>query len=139
MEKLRKRVVTIVTGRALKGDDKISRGDVDLLEMQAEFSPGARGEIRIGAPGALITYDAAKNELSCLGERAPLTPINGRIRLHLFIDRTSIDIFANDGAVYMPMGVIPKPQEQALTISAPSSAARVESLHVWALKSTWEK
>jgi len=35
-----------------------------------------------------------------------LKQVDGKIHLELLVDRTSIEIFGNDGRVYMPIGVI---------------------------------
>jgi len=43
--------------------------------------------------------------------------VNGGIRLRLLVDRTSVDIFGNDGSLYMPMGVIVPHDNLALELS----------------------
>jgi fructan beta-fructosidase len=139
LTKLRPRKATFVSNQRLEGDQKISKTDADLMEINADFSPDNNAEVRIEIRGALLTYDAAKHELSILGKKASLQPVKGKIRLDIFLDRTSIDIFANDGAVYMPMGFIPKDQDRAVTITSAKAPTQIHSVTMWPLKSAWEK
>ncbi|MHC4569940.1 MAG: GH32 C-terminal domain-containing protein [Planctomycetota bacterium] len=87
-----------------------------------------------------VTYNAEKQELACEGKKASLKPVDGKIRLEILVDRTSIEIFGNNGRVYMPMGAIladnPKPPE--LLIFTEGGNTEVESLDIIQLRSAWE-
>ena len=84
-----------------------------------------------------VSYDAKKQELSCKDSKAALKPVDGKIRLRLLVDRTSIDIFGNDGRLYMPMGVIVPPDNLSLEVYAKGGSAKINSLEVHELKSAW--
>ncbi len=109
-----------------------------LWESQLEITPEAGSEIRIELRGVTVAYDAAKQEISCLGKKAALPLVNGKIRLRLLVDRTSIDIFGNDGAVYMPMGFVPKTESHEMVISSGKGAV-INRLENWELKSAWKR
>jgi fructan beta-fructosidase len=111
----------------------------DLLELEAEIAASENAEVRIAIHGALISYDAAKKELSCLGKKASLPPIDGKIRLRILVDRASIDIFGNDGALYMPMGFIARDGDRTGSISSHNGDATIVDMKQWALKSAWTK
>jgi sucrose-6-phosphate hydrolase SacC (GH32 family) len=83
-------------------------------------------------------YDVAAGKLSCLDKTASLSPVDGVIRLELLVDRTSIEIFANDGQVYMPMGVIHPEDNKSVRVLAEGGPVKVESLDVHLLKSAWQ-
>lgn len=53
------------------------------------------------------------------------------------VDRTSVDIFGNDGRLYMPMGVIVSPDSLSLEVFANGGSARINSLQVHELRSAW--
>ena len=53
------------------------------------------------------------------------------------MDRVTIDIFGNDGSVYMPMGVIVPRDNLSLELSAKGGEAKINSLEVYPLKSSW--
>ena len=86
-----------------------------------------------------VVYDVKKAELSCRDKRAPLPPVDGKFRLRMFVDRTSIDIFGNDGRLYMPMGMLLKQSDRSLGLAAAGGTAKILSLEVDELKSAWEK
>ncbi len=85
-----------------------------------------------------VIYNVAKQELSCQGKTAPLKPTNGTIQLDILLDRTSIEIFANGGKVYMPLGVIPANNDRSLRLSTTAGAAKIQSLEIYQLRSAWE-
>ena len=76
-------------------------------------------------------------QLSCLGRSAPLEPSGGQIKLHILVDRTSIEIFANDGQIAMCSCFVPDPLNRSLGLFAKGGTAQVKSLNVWKLRSTW--
>lgn len=63
--------------------------------------------------------------------------MDGKISLRLLVDRTSVDIFGNDGALYMPMGMIIPADKTALELYAKGGTAHINSLKVYDLKSAW--
>ena len=79
-----------------------------------------------------------KQELSCLDRRALLKPVAGKIQLRIFVDRTAVDIFGDNGQLYMPMGIVVAPDNQSLGIAAKGGTAQIESLTVYELKSAWK-
>ena len=73
------------------------------------------------------------------GPQLDLSTVNGSIRLRLLVDRTSIDIFGNDGSLYMPMGVIVPRDNLSLEVSAKGGDAKINLLEVHRLKSSWKR
>jgi len=68
-----------------------------------------------------------------------LKPADGKIRLEILVDRTSIEIFANDGLIYMPIGVIPPDDNKTLQVFTSGAETRVNSLAVYKIRSAWTK
>lgn len=87
--------------------------------------------------GININYDVKKQELSCLDRKAPLKMVDGKIRLRLLVDRASVDIFGNDGRLYMPMASRLSETNRSWDIYARGGLARINSLEVNELKSAW--
>ena len=88
--------------------------------------------------GTEIRYDALKNTLSCLGQTAMLQPEDGKIKLEILLDRTSIEIFANDGKVVMSSCFTPEQDMQDLVLYNTGGELYVEKLDVYPLKSIYE-
>ena len=59
------------------------------------------------------------------------------IRLELLVDRTSIEIFANDGQVYMPMAVTRPQDNKSLRVVATGGPVKVQALEIHRLHSAW--
>jgi len=110
----------------------------ELLDVEAELDPGDAAELGFTLRGVPVVFDAQKQELSCLGRRTAFKLVAGKLRLRLIVDRTSIDIFGNDGRLYMPMGVIVPGGNVSLELYARGGSARIAKLTVHELRSAWE-
>ena len=61
----------------------------------------ARGRDRIQPPGRGSGLRCQKQTLACQDRKAPLPAVAGKVRLQILVDRTSLEIFGNDGLVYI--------------------------------------
>ena len=82
-----------------------------------------------------IIYRIKEAELRCEGQEASLQPVAGKIKLELLIDRNSLEIFANDGTVYMPIGGIFEDHQKSITLVGEDYT--VENITVYELESIW--
>jgi sucrose-6-phosphate hydrolase SacC (GH32 family) len=55
----------------------------------------------------------------------------------VLVDRASVEIFAGDGLVYMPMAVMPKADDHDLALAVSSGTPRIHTLNVFEMKSIW--
>jgi beta-fructofuranosidase len=124
----------------------------DALEIAAEVEPGRDAVLGLnllcspeGTPQARVVYDAALGRLSvepgpsftstvATPERytAPL-PHMGRLRLRVFLDRSVIEVFANDTCCLAARLYPERAEYQALGLSLMAGSATLRSLDVWAL------
>lgn len=119
------------------GENPLAGVNGELLDVTAEIGVGDAKEITFNLRGVAVNYDVKKQELSCLDRKAALKSVDGKIKLRLLVDHTSVDIFGNDGALYMPMGMILPADKTALELSAKDGSARIYSLTIYELKSAW--
>jgi len=110
----------------------------DLFEIEAEIEIGSAKKIAFDLRGVPVTYDVSKQELSCLGGKSKLVPKDGRISLHIFVDRRSVDIFGGDNRLYMPMASAISPTNRSLKLTGNGGRSRIQSLRVHELKSAWK-
>lgn len=68
---------------------------------------------------------------------APLAPQDGKIRLHIFVDQSSIEVFANDGAVTMSALMFPNADSLGIELFSEGGGANLQSLSAWELDSIW--
>jgi fructan beta-fructosidase len=124
--------------KLVPGDDPLKGVTGELLDVQAELEPGKATEIVLRLRGETIRYDVRAKELHYRGRKADLSPQDGRIKLRVLVDRTSVEIFANDGARCLSFCVLLNPKERGLGLSAVGGAARLTALEVHELNSAWE-
>jgi sucrose-6-phosphate hydrolase SacC (GH32 family) len=110
----------------------------DLLDLRAELQPGSAAEVTLRIRGQAITYRPKEKKLIVQGREAPLEPIDGRIALRVLLDRTSLEVFANDGRVSITNCFLPRSTDKGVEASATGGAARIVSMTAHDLKSAWQ-
>lgn len=65
---------------------------------------------------------------------APVAASTGRIRMHILLDRSSVELFAQNGLVTITDLIYPRPSDRALAVYADSTPPAVISLDIWTLK-----
>jgi sucrose-6-phosphate hydrolase SacC (GH32 family) len=68
---------------------------------------------------------------------APLKIDNGNLKLHIFIDWSSVEVFANDGEVVFTDLLFPSPGSNGIEFYSNKGEAQIKSLNIWELKSIW--
>lgn len=120
------------------GDNLLKGLSAELLHIRADLRLTEAAEIGFVIRDIPVTYNAEKQELSCLGNKTSLKPVNSKIQLELLVDRTSIEIFGNDGRVYMPVGVILAGNSKSLEIFTKGGDTKINSLEIYELNSAWK-
>jgi fructan beta-fructosidase len=120
------------------GDNPLAGITGDLFDLEVEFVPAADSETIISMRGIKTVYDSKTQTLSACGINTKLEPIDGAIRLRMLLDRTSLEVYGNDGRVYIPCAVIPDETQPALTATAGRGEIKARLLRVHELKSIWE-
>ena len=70
---------------------------------------------------------------------ATLMPTDdNRVRLHIFLDRSSIEVFGNDGYKTMSLRIFPEETKDQVELYAIGGEVTLLSLDVWKLASIWE-
>lgn len=109
----------------------------ELFHVEADLAPGDAGQVALSLRGVSAVYDVSTQTLRCLDKEAPLPLADGAIQLEILVDRLSVEIFGNRGALYMPLGVAIDPENHAVSIHADSGHAVARSLAVHTLGSAW--
>jgi len=123
---------------ALKPGENILSGVTgELFEIQAEIELGAAAEVGFMLRGTPFLYDVSDKMLVCKDKEAELTPVDGRIKLHILVDRASIEIFGNDGRVSMFLCFPLDTSNTSLEAFGRGGQANIRTLNIWKLKSIW--
>jgi sucrose-6-phosphate hydrolase SacC (GH32 family) len=119
------------------GDNPLAGIGGELFEVIVDISLGDATEITFYLRGVPVIYHVKKQQLSCEGRTGPLKEANGAIKLRMLVDRTSIDIFGNDGHLYMPMCMRISPDNRSFSMEVAGGSATINSLEIVELKSCW--
>jgi fructan beta-fructosidase len=109
-------------------------GDLPKLYVQNSGDDTADG---LTWTTALQTIHVTKQQLTCQGKTAPLKPVDGKIRLEILVDRMSIEIYANGGLVYTPIGVNLTSRPATVQFVSQGGDTLIETLDIYQLKSIW--
>lgn len=137
LESLRGRGEASSHGVIKPGENALKGVQGELIEMKIWLRPhdGAK-RITLRVRGTDIVYDAAKLELSCRGVKAR---VNGHPRLHLFVDRGSVEVFVNGGAAVLSVGALADPKDRSVSLTAEGGHAEFADFEFHELRSIWGK
>jgi sucrose-6-phosphate hydrolase SacC (GH32 family) len=121
------------------GDNMFSGLTGELFDIRVEFELGDAKLFGVKVRGEPVHYDVAAKTLSCRGKSAPLSPENGRIKLQILVDRTSLEVFGNDGRVALTSCFLPSDDNTSLEMYAQEGNVKVISAKVYPLKSIWSQ
>ncbi|MBR1588311.1 MAG: glycoside hydrolase family 32 protein [Kiritimatiellae bacterium] len=113
--------------------------DGELAEVEFSCKPVADAVVALDLRGVAVVYDAVKKTLAVNG-RATAWDLDaqGRLGLHVFVDRVGLEIFSLDGLQYLPLPEI-APDAASRTLSWRASGAkkavRDAAERAWRLKS----
>ena len=109
----------------------------ELLEVRAEFKPGAASVLNLTVRGVVISYDAARQELNVNGHRAPAPLRDGKQSLLIYADRTAFEVFASGGLTYVPLPVIRPAGDRSVEATVSGDAVMFSVLEAHELRSLW--
>ncbi|MHC4518008.1 MAG: glycoside hydrolase family 32 protein, partial [Planctomycetota bacterium] len=111
----------------------------ELFHIRGQFDAGSADQMGFVIRGTEVLYDVEKKRVSCGGKSAQLKPKNGKIVLEILVDRNSIEIFGNEGRVYMPMGKILPEENKTLELFTKGGEVKVALLVIYELNSIWNR
>jgi sucrose-6-phosphate hydrolase SacC (GH32 family) len=122
------------------GENPIAGVPGELWDIVAEIDPETAQEVGFKLRGHTVAYiprgSGRNHTLASGGKSAPLPPNGGRVKLRILLDRSSVEIFGNDGEVVMPFCFLPD-DRSGLELFAVGGAARIASLSLYPLGSIW--
>ena len=130
----------------------------DQLEFEVEFAPlsagvagikilkGAGEETVVGVDrdkGAVFVDRTRSGNVSFNSKfsgryDAPLALRDGKVKLRIFVDACSVEVFVNDGEKVFTVLAYPSVGSRGVELFGPAGTAKISSLDVWKLKSIWK-
>lgn len=157
LKKLRGKVQTVAY-EVPKGDQPLRtfRPTENVYEMEAVFNTtqsnvfglnlcvgeGRRLAIRYDTETAILSIDrtnCVKEQIEKFARKASakVMPDNGALRMHFFVDKSSVELFINDGKEVFTLLTYPGEQQTGIETFASGAGTNVE-VKAWALKSIWK-
>jgi fructan beta-fructosidase len=129
----------------------------NLFEVEAQFRPGSARELgiavrvgdgqrtRIGydAPASVVYVDRTESGNVSFHpafpgrHSAPVSLVQGIVKLHFFVDRSSVELFVNGGERVITDLIFPDGSGLGFGLYEEGGEAEVMNLKVWRLDSTW--
>jgi fructan beta-fructosidase len=72
-------------------------------------------------------------------ERALLAPENNRVKLNIFVDWSSVEVFGDGGKVVITDRIFPSSSSEDIELFSKDGSTKVVSLEIWKLKSIWNR
>jgi len=108
-----------------------------LFDVKAQFTPGSAQTIAFTFQNVTVAYNASSQQISCNGDSQPLAPVGGSVQLEIIVDRDTIEIFGDNGQLYMPLPANNSTGNSLVSLSCAGGDATFSSLTVNKLKSIW--
>lgn len=112
----------------------------DSLEFVLSNKAGDRVVMRYNSADRTISFDRRESGIVDFSESFPAVTVaptfekNGKVTLRIFIDRSSIELFGNDGRFVMTNIVFPNEPYNTLSVSSAGGNARLNNLKIYSLK-----
>ncbi|MBL0385774.1 glycoside hydrolase family 32 protein [Tumebacillus sp. ITR2] len=130
--------------QSVKGDAFEVLAEFDLTTCEAETfgikvrcsEEGAEETVvSFSRQTSTLTFDRNRSGAGVAGVRR--AQLHGRdqqtLRLHLFVDRSSLEVFANDGVIVLTGRIYPNEASQGVHLFAEGGSVKLLSLDVWKL------
>ncbi len=124
----------------LVADIRASKDAVFSLEFCRGDGEGT--VLRFDLASETVTLDRTQSGVVDFSDRfpsvftAPVRRIKGGVRVHAFVDTSSIEIFINDGETVLTTLVLPKPDSNGLQLKA-GEGVKSTQVTTWKLNSAW--
>ncbi|MGB8954420.1 MAG: GH32 C-terminal domain-containing protein, partial [Tumebacillaceae bacterium] len=139
------------------GENILAEAHGDLYEIECEIEMGDAAEVgfklrKSEREETVVGYQAAENllfldrihsgessfhELFACQHGVQMEPTDGRIKLHMFVDQSSVEVFANNGEIAITDQIFPSPSSTGMELYVTGGSAKVITLHLHKLKSMW--
>jgi levanase/fructan beta-fructosidase len=139
------------------GTHPLPAGSRELIDLEFEFMPGAARQVTLEIRGQRLIWEAASGLLTAFGRSFPLkpgsarwgrrsefpapwgpdfSPWEGSVRLRVLVDRTSMELFGEGGAVAASFCFIPV-QPPSLSVEVEGGEVPRARVTLRELKSAW--
>jgi fructan beta-fructosidase len=130
----------------------------DSYEIEAEFELGTAEEFgfklrKSDAEETIVSYktkysgiyvDRSHSGKVLFNENFPrinfseLKPVNNKIKMHIFVDTSSVEVFGNDGEAVMTNLIFPDSKSKGIELFSKGGNVKLNHLEIYKLHSSWK-
>jgi len=125
--------ITIVPSAETVFEIKLAAGD--NKEMVIGYNTATQMLYSDRSKTSNNNFDSAYIKLSRF--ETTLAPGNKELRLHIFFDKSIVEVFANNGEAAMSMQLFPDEKDNNVVLEIKNGNCLIKNLLVWPLKSSW--
>ncbi|MFC6997207.1 glycoside hydrolase family 32 protein [Rufibacter roseus] len=123
---------------------EIDLGSADIVGFKIAQQKGEQGQV---VQETVVGYDLDKGQLyvdrsksgsgkiaeNKVIQTASLQPVNGKIKLQILVDNSTLEVFANNGEVVISTLIFPDKESNAIAVFANGGTAKVKKLTLYNL------
>lgn len=109
----------------------------ELARIDLDFVPGENMVLVMKLRGTELIYDSAANQLKVNNQIAKAQMLEGVRKFTVLVDRTGLEIFADNGLTYIPIPVAAKSDDLSYSLEARGGSAKIQSLTFSEMESAW--
>jgi beta-fructofuranosidase len=118
--------------------------DGDTIEILAEFARENTATMGLrlrcnGTRDKTVNLIYANGILNIAGTRVPvdLDEPSNALKLHVFLDRSVIEVFINDGRSCVTRVIYPSPNDLGISVFSENGSVTLKSFDSWQMESVW--
>lgn len=115
------------------------------LTFTLRQGPDQATTVSYDAASAQLTVDRTRSGITSFekgfAERmtAPAALRNGKLKLRLYVDESSLEVFANDGETVVTSLIFPDPTSSGLALTASGGGVTLDSAQFYPMQTVWRK
>ncbi|WP_111643007.1 glycoside hydrolase family 32 protein [Marinimicrobium alkaliphilum] len=118
--------------------------DADEFGIDVLVGDGEKTTISYNVHSEEISFDRSQSGDVDFHEKfsgvhvAPMPLDDGKVELHIFVDWSSVEVFAHRGAVVFSNKVFPHHESKGVEVFSRGGTTRISDIQAWPLKSIWQ-
>jgi sucrose-6-phosphate hydrolase SacC (GH32 family) len=136
LEILRSQPITLAEQPLPPGERFLGDATSEALDIELDLTLTA-GKLDLNLRGVPITWNADTQELFVNGRKSPTPFPPSRQQLRILLDRTTVELFANNGLTYIPVNAIPPTEKHDLRLAISGPGGTLHAMNIYPLKSMW--
>ena len=132
-----------VAGDALEIEAEMAAGPDDLIGFRLRKGKNEETLIGVSAKTHEVFIDRTHSGLTSFspdfpGRHSAALRWTSSVKLHIFLDRSSVEVFANDGEAVLTDRIYPSSDSDGMEMYSETGDSRILSLNIWKLHSIWK-